>query len=226
MEVGARVDQNDVAVVGHPDRGAGPTIAWIAARRDGGGADVAAAAAGAVGPAGARVGVAAAARPAVRPPAGRLRGDVPGAHGRDALGALRASQRQRQVPRLHGPLRLRGHRRRSHVRLRARLSPHCPSASRIGPPYWRCCSLVCNSRFSRGNSPRRRGNPHRPTATKPDSISGKRPSWRAKAISARRSRPSIKPAPRTISGASNGCARPRTPSAIPPRTSSSAAVTS
>src|SRR5439155_1488585 len=50
------------------------------------------------------------------PPGGLCR-DVPGADGRHTLGELRQEERQREVPRLHGPLRVRGDRGRPHVQL-------------------------------------------------------------------------------------------------------------
>ena len=58
---------------------------------------------------------------AVLSPAGRLRGNLRRADGDHALGELRAQERQREVPGLHGPLRVRGHRGTPHLQFRARL---------------------------------------------------------------------------------------------------------
>ena len=53
--------------------------------------------------------------------------DVSRADGNDRLGRLRPQERQSEVPRLHGPLRLRADRRRRDVWLAARPGPHRPA---------------------------------------------------------------------------------------------------
>src|SRR2546427_29603 len=68
---------------------------------------------------------------ALLPPPGGLCGDVPGADRDHEVGALRPQERQRQVPGLYGPLRLRAHGRESYVQLLARLPRHrCSDADR------------------------------------------------------------------------------------------------
>src|SRR3989442_7079453 len=59
-------------------------------------------------------------------PAGRLRGDVRGAARDHPLGKLRAAERQREVPRLHGALRVRAVGGASHVRVVAWIPRHRP----------------------------------------------------------------------------------------------------
>src|SRR5205809_1050356 len=60
------------------------------------------------------------------PAPGGVRGDVQGAAGDHAVGALRQEERQRQVPRLYGPLRLRAHGCEPHLRPLARLRRYRP----------------------------------------------------------------------------------------------------
>src|SRR5712691_4166643 len=59
------------------------------------------------------------------PLAGRLRRDLRGADPDDTVGAVRPGEWQRQMPGLHGALRLRAHRREPHVQLAPRLPRHC-----------------------------------------------------------------------------------------------------
>ena len=64
---------------------------------------------------------------AVLPARRGLSPDVPGIDGHDRLGALRPRQRQPEVPRLHGPLRLRADRGHRDVRLAPRTAHHGPA---------------------------------------------------------------------------------------------------
>src|SRR6185295_19477941 len=57
-------------------------------------------------------------------PPGGLRGELRGSDAGHPLGALRQAQRQREVPRLHGALRVRGHRRPGNLLQLARLPGH------------------------------------------------------------------------------------------------------
>src|SRR5215510_11317881 len=61
---------------------------------------------------------------ALLPPPGGLRAELRGPDSRHPLGALREAEREREVPRLHGPLRVRGHRGPGDLLQLARIPGH------------------------------------------------------------------------------------------------------